>query len=58
MSTKDAKREQGEQHILKEGKTRWESVAMAWIISDKAYDIVLPTWTIVYLKYTKQLTKA
>ena len=32
-----------DQHILKEDKTKWKNVAMAWIDNKKAYDMVLQT---------------
>ena len=41
------------QNILKERKTRWKNVAMAWIDNKKAYDMVLQSWIIDCLKMYK-----
>ena len=44
-------------HILKESKTRRKNVAMAWIDPKKAYDMLLQSWIIDYLKMYKTSDK-
>ena len=41
------------QHIKKESKTRLKNLAMAWIDYKKAYDMVLQSWMLNWLKIYK-----
>ena len=42
-----------DQYVFKDVKTKRNNVAMVWINYKKAYDIVLQTWIIEYLKISK-----
>ena len=42
-----------DQHILNKSKTRRKNLPMAWINNKKAYDTVLQSWIINYLKMYK-----
>ena len=42
-----------DQHILKETKTRWKKVAIAWNDYKKSYDMFPQTWIIECLKMYK-----
>ena len=46
-----------DQHILKEIKTRWENVAMAWTDKKQAYDMAPQMWIIECLKMYKTSDK-
>ena len=42
-----------EQHIFNEAKTRLKNIAMACIVNKKPYDMDLQTWIILCLKMYK-----
>ena len=42
-----------DQHILNESKTRRKNLAMAWIDYKKAYDMILQSWIINFVKMYK-----